>query len=147
MIAVMGRSEGLRWSFDDWACAKEGEEHFETLNEQQAEATKFDDWDDDTVENQVAKLMNAVVAGLVDLEREGFFRNGIGMSVVAAITRNSAAPDHLSDVSSNRLVSILVFNPDGMTERRKLSLARTEPRLVLPLPHRAYRERQLQFLV
>lgn len=77
--------DDLRWSFGDWAYAKEGEEHFETLNEQLAEATQFDDWDDDKIEKRVAKLMEAVVAGLADLEKEGFFGEGVNRLDVAVM--------------------------------------------------------------
>lgn len=79
------KDEDLRWSFGDWAYAKEGEEHFEALNEQLAEATQFDDWDEDKIEKQVAKLMEAVVAGLADLDQEGFFGEGADRLDVAVM--------------------------------------------------------------
>jgi hypothetical protein len=77
--------DDLRWSFGDWAYSKEGEEHFESLNEQLALSTQFDDWDDDEIEEQVAKLMKAVVAGLADLEQEGFFGEGTDRLDVAVM--------------------------------------------------------------
>lgn len=66
-------TDTLRWSFGDWTYAKDGEEYFEEVNDLLSEATQFDDWDDDKIEKQVGKLMKSVVAGLADLEKEGFF--------------------------------------------------------------------------
>lgn len=66
----------LRWSFGDWSYTEEGEEFFEEVNEWLSEATQFEDLDEDQVEKQVAKLMKSVVAGLSDLDREGFFGKG-----------------------------------------------------------------------
>lgn len=77
--------DDLRWSFGDWAYSKEGEEHFEALNEQLSLATQFDDWDDEKIDKQVARLLNAVVAGLADLENEGFFGEGVARLDVAVM--------------------------------------------------------------
>lgn len=69
-------ADELRWSFGDWEYAEEGEAHFEAINELLSEATEFDDADEDQVERAVARLMKAVVAGLADLDKEGFFGTG-----------------------------------------------------------------------
>lgn len=75
----------LRWSFGDWTYAKDGEAHFDAVNEMLAVATEFDDVDDDEIEKIVGKLMDAVVAGLKDLDQEGFFGEGTDRLEIAVM--------------------------------------------------------------
>lgn len=78
-------ADELRWSFGDWEYAEEGESHFEAVNEMLSEATEFDDVDEDEVERTIARLMKAVVAGLDDLNKEGFFGAGSDRLEVAVM--------------------------------------------------------------
>ncbi|MFO0903826.1 MAG: DUF4303 domain-containing protein [Pirellulales bacterium] len=78
-------ADSLRWSFGDWSYSKDGEEFFDEVNQLLSEATEFDDWDDNKIERQVAKLMKATVAGLADLDKEGFFGKGAKRLEVAVM--------------------------------------------------------------
>ncbi|MFO0869669.1 MAG: DUF4303 domain-containing protein [Pirellulales bacterium] len=78
-------AETLRWSFGDWSYTNVGEAHFEEVNELLSQATEFDDVDDDEVERRVARLMKAVVAGLKDLDKEGFFGQGDERAQIAVM--------------------------------------------------------------
>lgn len=100
----------LRWSFGDWAYADEGEEPFEEVNAILAEYTDFDDVDDDEVEKRVERIMEAVVAGLKDLNDEGFFGTGD--------ERNKVAVMIVGDLDSGLTQEWMrQFNPPAVTNQ------------------------------
>lgn len=108
--------EDLRWSFGDWSYEEFADDEFEAVNELLEAATQFDDLDDDQIEKQVAKLMTAIVAGLADLDQEGFFGEGADRENVAVMIvgdlDNSATDEYLQKLNPRSVVKKLISQRD-----------------------------------
>lgn len=66
----------LRWSPDDWPYHGLGEKHFQEVNALLEEASAEEFEDDDDAEAHLAKVYDALLLGLKELDKSGFFGKG-----------------------------------------------------------------------
>lgn len=112
-----GEDSDLRWSFGDWFYQEFGESDFEAVNTLLEEAADLDDLDDDQIEQRTEKLMKAIVAGLSDLNAEGFFGTGperdrVTVMIVGELD-SGATDEYLAKLNPPAVVERLVQQRDS----------------------------------